>query len=141
MTYREDQGRMARMFAFWSLVFVTLFGCSFLFDMLFNNVESLRTPLLERPLPIVRIEATGAFLIAAVIFLGLTALIWRWQQRRKVADFLIDTEHELRKVTWPSVDDVVNTSTVVVICVMILMGFLAFTDWFLGRLFQQLLVG
>lgn len=140
MTYREDQGRMARMFAFWSLVFVTLFGCSFLFDILFNNVESLRTPLLEGPLPIVRIEATGAFLVAGVVFLGLTALIWRWQQRRKVADFLIDTEHELRKVTWPTAGDVINTSTVVVICVLILMGFLAFTDWFLGRIFQQLLV-
>lgn len=141
MTYREDQGRMARMFAFWSLVFVSLFGCTFLFDLLNNNVASLQPPLLDRPLPLVRVEVTGAFLISAIVFLGLAALIWRWQQKRRVADFLIDTEHELRKVTWPTTQDVVNSSTVVVICVLILMAFLAFTDWFLGRLFQQILIG
>jgi len=141
MSYREDQGRMARMFAFWSLVFIALFGCTFLFDLLFNNVESLRRPLMDRPLPLVRVEATGAFLISTVVFLGLALLIWRWQNKRRVADFLIDTEHELRKVTWPTVQDVINSSTVVVICVLILMAFLAFTDWFLGRLFQNILLG
>lgn len=141
MSYREDQGRMARMFAFWSLVFITLFGCTFLFDMLYNNIESLRRPLMDRPLPLVRVEATGAFLISTVVFAGLALLIWRWQNRRHVADFLIDTEHELRKVTWPTPQDVTNTSTVVVITVLVIMAFLAFADWFLGRLFQTILLG
>jgi len=140
-TYREDQGRLARMFAFWSLVLMTLFGCVFLHEVLANNIAAMREPLLDRPLPIVRVSLTWSFLLALGLFVGGAVWIWRWQQRPKVADFLIETENEMRRVTWPTSDDVVNTSMVVVICVLILMGFLAFTDWFLGRLFQNLLLG
>jgi preprotein translocase SecE subunit len=140
-TYREDQGRLARMFAFWSLVLMTLFGCTFLHGVLVDNIALFDRALIERPLPIVRVSLTWGFIVSLLVFVVGTVLIWRWQQRPKVADFLIDTESEMRKVTWPTTDDVVNTSMVVVVCVLILMGFLAFTDWFLGQVFQKLLLG
>ena len=34
-----------------------------------------------------------------------------------------------------------NSSMVVVICVLVLMGFLALTDWFLGKVFERILLG
>ncbi|MCA9297546.1 MAG: preprotein translocase subunit SecE, partial [Phycisphaerales bacterium] len=87
------------------------------------------------------VHLNGALAISAIVFAGLVLLIWRWQQRERVADFLIDTEHELKKVTWPTYEDVVNSSMVVVICVLVLMGFLALTDWFLGKVFERILLG
>jgi preprotein translocase SecE subunit len=70
----------------------------------------------------------------------LIGFVWitRWQNRPQVAGFLADTESELRKVTWPSWNEVVNASTVVVACVLILMGFLALVDMLLARVFSRL---
>jgi preprotein translocase subunit SecE len=84
---------------------------------------------------------TGAFAITALIFLGATAWIYLWQQKPKVADFIIDVEGELKKVTWPTMQEVVNASIVVVICVVVLMGFLAGGDFALGKVVKRLIFG
>jgi preprotein translocase SecE subunit len=68
-------------------------------------------------------------------------LLYRYLQRPKVADLLIETEGELRKVTWPKLEDVTNSSLVVVFCVLFLMGFLAAADYLLGRLIGYFLLG
>ena len=48
---------------------------------------------------------------------------------------------ELRKVTWPTGPEVINSSMVVVFCVLFLMGYMAAADWFLARLARVLLFG
>ena len=136
--YKPDQGRLARMGAFWSLAFMAFFGCSSLENELSGRFDSLGSELGVR-LPILGIELTGAFLIATVLFAGLMFFIYRWTERPKTADLLIDTEAELHKVTWPSGQEVVNSSVVVVVSVLFLMAFLAFTDWFIGRVTSVLL--
>jgi preprotein translocase SecE subunit len=142
MAYKKDQGRVARMIAFWSAVLLLLYGCT-----------SLRRELavwfpgsLSRPLgydenvmgsgmrlPVLGVELTPAFLIAAALFLGGAFLIYRWLDRPKNADLLIETESELRKVSWPTLPEAMNGSTVVILCVAFLMVFLAGADWVLGR--------
>jgi preprotein translocase subunit SecE len=139
--YKPDQGRMARMASFWSLVLLLLFGCSFLYDTLSNYVAALKTPFGGLSIPIVSIPLSGAFLIAFVIFAGGTAWLFTWMQSPKVADFLIDVEGELRKVTWPSGQEVVNASIVVVITVTVLMGFLAGSDYVINILVDRLIFG
>jgi preprotein translocase SecE subunit len=139
-TYKQDHGRLARMFAFWSLVFFLAFGCKFLHTQLISNFDSLETAF-GGEIPIVKVAVNGAFLISTGVFvLGLVFLL-RWQRKERVADFLIDTEGELRKVTWPTMPDVVNSSIVVIVCVLILMGFMAATDWFFGRIARNLFIG
>ena len=54
---------------------------------------------------------------------------------------LIETEQELRKVTWPTIDEAVDSSLVVAGTVMFLMTFMAGADWFLGRLARRILLG
>ena len=138
--YREDQGRHARMAAFWALIAFLLFGCNFLHDLLVQW-ESLTVPINGIRLPVVGVDLTPAFLICFVIFCGGVILIRRWQQRPKVADLLIDTEAELKKVNWPSGQEVWNASIVVIISVILLGCFLAVADMFLYRLMRYVILG
>jgi len=139
--YKPNQGRMARMAIFWSLVLLVLFGCSFLHQTLSTYFSSLKQPIGGFEIPIVMVPFTGAFAITALIFFGAVAWIFLWQQKPKVADFLIDVEGELRKVTWHTMQEVVNASIVVVVCVVVLMGFLAGSDYALGRIIERLIFG
>ena len=139
--YKPDQGRMVRMAAFWSLALLTLFGCTSLHTLLSAEFEALREPLGGIVVPIVGIDLSGAFLISTGIF---AAALWglnRWQQKPKNADLLIDTEGELKKVTWPTLEEVINSSIVVIVFVVTLMAYLAGADWFLGRVFRRILLG
>jgi len=141
MAYKKDQGRMARMAAYWSLAILVFYGCHSLHGELNGRVVALKTDLIGQPLPVLGLTVNGAFLIAAsLLALGLYAL-HRWQGTPKVADLLIETENELRKVTWPTLPEAINASIVVLITVMIMMGFLAGSDWVLGKLFTKILLG
>ena len=127
--------------AFWSLTLLLLFGCQFLHFTLSTYVSALKTPLGGVVVPIVSIDVSGSFLIASFLFLGGALWLHRWQQTPKVAELLIDTEAELRKVTWPSSQEVVNSALVVIVSVAILMGFLAGADYVLGKVVKRLIFG
>jgi preprotein translocase SecE subunit len=131
---------MARMAAFWSLAFLILFGCNFLYGLL-RGIGGLKAPIGGFVIPVLGVELSGAFLISSILAIGALVLLYRWSQRPNVADLLIDTEAELKKVTWPSFQDVVNSSLVVVICVLVLMGFMALSDAMLARIFNRILIG
>jgi len=138
--YKEDQGRLTRMAAFWSVVLLLLFGCSFLYDMLIG-MDSMGSAIAGIRIPIVSVDLNGAFLISGAVFLVGLLVVRRWQQTPKVADLLIDTEAELRKVTWPTMNEVINSSIVVIISVILMGLFLAASDWILGKLMQRLILG
>jgi len=138
--YREDQGRHVRMAAFWSTAFFLIFGCRFLHDILIQT-PVLRDPLVATRIPVVGVSLSPAFLITFLLFGGGMILIYRWQQRPKVADLLIDTEAELRKVTWPKGTEVWNASLVVIVSVVLLGLFLALADAILFRLMRYLILG
>jgi preprotein translocase SecE subunit len=141
--YKSDQGRMARMGAFWTLALLYLYGCMALKQTLFSFIEALREPVAAGfpKLPILGWHLNGAFLISMVLFLGGFYLLWAWHQTPKVADLLIETESELQKVTWAKWPEVVNTSLVVIGFVLFLMVFLAGSDAVLARVFNYILNG
>lgn len=141
--YKSDQGRMARMGAFWTLALLYLYGCMALKTTLWSFVESLRAPVLDsfERMPILGWELSGAFLISMVLFLGGFYLLWAWHQTPKVADLLIETESELYKVTWAKWPEVINSSLVVIGFVLFLMAFLAGSDAVLARFFNVILNG
>ena len=129
------------MATFWSLVLLLLFGCNFVHLQLTSFMDRMKEPIWDRDIPIVSITLNGAFLVSAVIFAIGMFFLFRWLQSPKMADLLIDTESELRKVTWPTTQEVINSSMVVVASVVILMGFLAGTDFVLGKLVKRLIFG
>jgi len=135
--YKKDQGRMVRMAVFWSIAVLLYYGCNSLRTTLVDEFRStLGAPLLAGlpKIPVLGVSLTGALLAVIVVFAGGLFLAYRWQERPKNADLLIETETELRKVTWPTGQEVFNSSLVVVICVVVLMAFLAGSDWLLARL-------
>jgi preprotein translocase SecE subunit len=138
--YKEDQGRHVRMAAFWSLIFFLIFGCRYLHDLLIR-FESLGVALGGIKIPVLGVRLTGAFLISFWVFALGALLIYRWQQRPRTAELLIETENELRKVTWPSGREVLNASMVVIVSVLLIGLFLAFSDLFLARVMRYLLLG
>ncbi len=141
--YKKDQGRLARMAAFWTLTALAFYGSSSLRAELSGQFPVLGRPLFSalREVPVLGMQLSGAFLIALVLFVGALILIQRWLERPKNADLLIETESELRKVTWPTGKEVVNSSLVVIFSVLFLMAFLAGADIFLARLAGVVLFG
>ena len=143
MAYKQDQGRMARMATFWVLAILIFYGCYSLRIELAGRFDvSLGAKLWEGGrIPILGVDVTGALLIAAVVFIAGMVLLYRWAEKPKIADALIETESELRKVTWPTLPEAVNSSVVVIITVLILMAILAGADWVLGKWVSRILTG
>jgi preprotein translocase SecE subunit len=142
-SYKHDQGRMARMAAFWTLAALIFYGCNALRGELVARFDALGRPLIASMprLSLLGVDFNAAFLIAALIFGVSVWLIYRWIETPKNADLLIETEAELRKVTWPTGKEVINASVVVVVSVLFLMAFLAGADVLLARIARVIFGG
>ena len=141
--YKPDEGRNARQTAFWLGMGMLFFGCYALRGTLEGFGASMRSPLVEgfAEVPLLGVRLTLSFAIAAAVFVG-GAFLWvRWLGKEKVSDHLIEVEGEMRKVTWPSFAEASNSSIVVIVMVLILMAFLAASDFVLGRIFDALIWG
>ncbi|HED65246.1 MAG TPA: preprotein translocase subunit SecE [Planctomycetes bacterium] len=99
----------------------------------------MRTPIAGIRIPVISVDLSPAFLISSIVCVVGVYLIHRWQEKPKVADLLINTEAELRKVTWPTMEEVINSSLVVIVFVLFLGVFLAFADFLLARVVRVLL--
>lgn len=145
MTYKKDQGRLARLVTFWALGILVFYGCySFYNQVLLKYFkDELGAPLITgmKKIPVLGIELNGALLITLALLATLLWLLHRWQQRPRIADLLIETESEMRKVTWPTMPEAVNSSIVVIVCVAFLMIYLAGADWILGQWTTRILIG
>ena len=142
MAYKKDQGRAARMVAFWTLVGLLIYGSnSFLNELVITFPSVLGRPFgyVEGQaksgihVPVLGAALSPAFLITGLLFCGGAFLIYRWMDRPKNADLLIETESELRKVNWPTFPESLDSSVIVIVTVLVLMLFLSGSDWVLGR--------
>ena len=136
MVYKKDQGRNARMFAFWSLFGLLAYGC------LGEMPIFLRRMFAPEPTGDVNAEPTTSWLTTAwvedlpligtldvPIVLAVVALeavgffLNRILRKTRFVDLLIDTESELKKVTWPSAQSRhwINGTIAVVVTVTVVM--------------------
>ncbi len=134
--YKPAQGRLARMAAFWLLWVLFVYGCSsFRYILDGWTGAGMREKLLTLPL---LGEVTPNILITMVALPALAAFfLQRLLNRPKTADFLIEVEDELRKVHWPTFAETRGAAVVVIVCVLVLMVYLAGSDWLLGRFFDN----
>lgn len=138
--YRPDEGVYARGTAFWSLAALAfLAGRRFYFYS--QRWEFSRKDLVGEPIPVLAFPLTPGFLMGAGVFLLLTYGIWRMVNAKRIGDLLIDTEIEMKKVTWPSMSDSRKASIVVVICVVVMVAFLSASDFGLQWFFFNVVYG
>ena len=142
MAYKKTQGRMVRMAAFWSLAVLIFYGCTSLRRELSSFFpDSLGAPIAGIRIPVLGMDLSPALLVAGLV-LGVSIwLLHRFLDRPERADLLIETEAELKKVTWPTFDEAMHGSAVVIFCVLFLMFYLAGADWFIGNIARLILLG
>lgn len=123
------------MAAFWALFGLGAYGC---LGGLINVVDGW---ISQKPwLPM--FPLLGKFGLSEVVALGVLAAIgfflYRWLNKPNVADMLIETEGELRKVTWPNAKETWAGTIAVAVTVLVMLAFLFTTDivltWSINRL-------
>ena len=141
MAYKPTQGRIARTAAFWSAVMLGLYAAYTLNQELSGRVEGLGDPLGGIVIPIVSVNLSISFLISVALFVawfvGLSIVL----NKPKNADLLIETEAELKKVTWPTMQDATNSSLVVIFTVVFLMVYMGLCDRALSALVGKYILG
>ncbi len=126
------------MTAFWSGTIFLFYGCVSLLRELttdfFGLGDTLAQPIGGVSVPVLGMDLSPALLIVTALFAFGVFLFNRWLERPKQADTLIDTESEMKKVTWPSLPETMSGSITVIMTVLILMTILAVFDWALGNI-------
>jgi preprotein translocase SecE subunit len=130
--YKEGQGKTAR-----GLLVITIVLAAFAaLGQLYGSLP--RGPKWS----LIYFTVDYRFVVLAPVFLALLYFAYWLFNRPRTADFLIDTEHELRnKVTWPSQKEEVNASIVVVVMVFVLGAFIFAFDALFGWLVSDLFFG
>jgi len=142
VSYRKDQGRYARMFAFWALVLLFAYGCfhdgglAFLLD---GWLGAANATYVES-FPILK-SLKLSTVIALGVLTALAFMVHRVLNRPRLADTLIQTEEELQKVTWPTWGEAWHGSMAVAVMVLILFVFLTLADMSILRVMTALLGG
>jgi preprotein translocase subunit SecE len=125
--YKPGQGHNTRV---WSGVAMGALVCWFAY-FVFQKLAVLDTSVTSTR--IIRV----AIPVGIIIAFGLLGY-WLLALNRKVCDFLIQTEGEMKKVNWTTRKDIIG-STKVVIFVVIAMGFLLFVvDLFFTQFFRTI---
>lgn len=142
MSYRKDQGRYARMLAFWAIVLLVAYGCFHgggLVTLLDQSLGSANTVLID-PFPIL-----GTLKVSSCITLGILLVIALAihvvLNRPRVADALIETEGEMQKVTWPTWAEAWQGTLAVTAMVIVLFVFLTVADLVLVQAMNLLIGG
>jgi preprotein translocase SecE subunit len=90
-------------------------------------------------IPFFDVSFRVGFLISLVVFVGSVYLINRFVlNRASSADFLIDTEYEVRKVSWPSRNEYWGSSVAVLVSVVIIGTFIFLIDQVLANITKYL---
>lgn len=135
LTYKPDQGRMTRNVAFAFGVCLAYYGCSTLHD--FLSWDWARRDL-HYTIPVLEVLVTPGLLISIAVFVLSLFALRRLLNHPKLGDLLIDTEGELKRVTWPSWSETWNGSLVVVATVLAMLVILAGADFVLTRFFEHI---
>ncbi|MBI4711773.1 MAG: preprotein translocase subunit SecE [Planctomycetes bacterium] len=143
--YKKGQGSIIRFLTWAFLSLMGLFGCVALYHTIPLEDVS-RDPSPEtfwghtlQEIPFFDVKIRIGLIISALIFAGLVFLIYRLViNRPSIANFLIETEFELYKVSWPPRYEYWGSSVAVVVSVMILGIFLLVADLVLRQLMHLL---
>jgi preprotein translocase SecE subunit len=79
-----------------------------------------------------------ATLIWVVVIGVVFGFLWWQGHLKRLAAYVGQTREELRKCTWPTVDELKGSTVVVMMSILLLGGFTVAVDWMFALLFFQL---
>jgi len=122
--YKRNQGRKVRLAAVVALALLSVLAAG-------EAYIGLADP--ERYSPQVRL-GVPVVVLAVLVGAGLYLL-----NRPRVADFLIETQSELDKVSWPSKQQVLGSTGAVLLLVLMVGVYLYGVDWVVDLVFREVL--
>jgi preprotein translocase SecE subunit len=138
---RPGLGRAVRLSAFGGIAALTAFGAYALY--MAPTIHSLWWADVVGPAMIFGKALTlKPILVPAVaVFLSVMSGVFLLLNQEKWADFLIETEGEIKKVSWPARKEFMGSAMIVVLVVAIVSMFLHYVDKGLSQLMQYWGVG
>jgi preprotein translocase SecE subunit len=138
---RPGLGRAVRTTAYTSIAALTGYGAYALY-----MAPSLTSPwwqVIWGPFTLMGKEASLRPILfpALASFFTVMSVVFLILNKERSADFLVETEGEIKKVSWPARKEYVGSAMIVVLVVTIVSGFLHFVDLYLSKLMQHLGVG
>ena len=120
--YKPGQAKYSRLGSGFAVAAIVGFGCLRLYKMLEAAEWSLWVTAM----------------VPAIIFVGLSALVYWLLNRPAIADFLVAAEGELKKVNWSSRKEIAVSTIVVIIVVIAMAVLLGATDLVFSMVFRRL---
>ena len=121
--YKPGQGKYTRWGSGLSVAAIVLTGCYLLGKMLADSDVNLWI----------------ATMIPTVIVVACCVFLYWLLNKPSVADFLIASEGELKKVNWSSRKEVAVSTLIVIIVVLTMAALLGMTDFVFQLIFQRLI--
>ncbi|MFH1227633.1 MAG: preprotein translocase subunit SecE [Planctomycetota bacterium] len=141
--YKKGQGMISRITAWIFLGAFAMFGSISLYMFIPKEDPSVDPPLatfwgkeLFR-IPFFDVSIMLGLIFSLVFFAGLLFLIYLFViNKPSNADYLIETEYELRKVSWPPTYEYWGSSVAVVVSVVTMAVFLIVVDFLWGHVMR-----
>ncbi len=133
--YKSGQGSLARLTAWVFLLIALGMGCVELYSWIQNpRTDQPLIPgvALFADMPVFGGPMSWKFLLCVAIFVAGLMLIRRYLGRPAVVDALIETEQEMKKVSWPTREESMNATWIVLLVSVILTFALWIFDIVLG---------
>ncbi len=70
--------------------------------------------------------------VVGVIF----GVLWYKGALLRISNYIVETREELRKCTWPSIDELKGSTVVILITIILLGGFLVGVDFIISQLIR-----
>lgn len=137
--YKHGQGKLSRGLAALAIGLFTIFGCFRLYLWL-GAYETFKKPVPGLPYNLLGADmpVNYALLVSMGLLVASAAGIYFISNHPKVTDFLLETEGEMKKVSWPSINEVWGSSVVVLVVTIIFGVYLLGVDYGLANLRQLL---
>ena len=138
-SYKAGQGSLARLTTWVAVLIALALGCAELYTWIQDPLEDtslIPGVALFEDLPFFGTKFSWKFLLCVLIFAAGIWLSRRLLTKKSTVDALIETEQELRKVYWPTRQESINATGVVILVSVLLTAALFSFDMLFNRLFS-----
>ena len=132
--YKKGQANLTRISAAVIAVLLLGWGCYSLFGGIY--FEGTWTSRALVSIPGVGLAVTWAFMIALAVFVAGSIIAFRVMNRPNLVDLFIDTEVEMKKVSWPTRAEAWNSAMIVIVVTLVITAMLALFDLLLNQFFR-----